>query len=194
MGKLTEQQKLYIIIAVAFIFSGVGFYKYSVTPDRIEIKRLEDDKRQKEQKFSEDSKIAARLPYVKAESVKLRKELEYSEKALPKEKDIPFLLSTLTKISEDNMISFNSFSLGGVTSQGDYSTLPITLGGIKTTYHNLAIFLSAIGNLPRLISPVNIQLTGVTTKFVQQEGGLEKKEEKEETVSVGLQLESYIYQ
>ena len=197
MNKLTEQQKLYVVIAAIIIGSGWGFWNYIVKPFQIEIKNLKNQRTQKEQKFNEDTRIAARLPYVQAESVKLRKELEYSEKALPKEKDIPFLLSTLTKISEDNMISFNSFSPGGITSHGDYSTLPITLGGISTTYHNLAVYLSAIGNLDRLISPVNIQLAGVTTRFVQKKGALEEKEEKEEkekTISVGLQLESYIYQ
>ncbi|MDI6751870.1 MAG: type 4a pilus biogenesis protein PilO [bacterium] len=191
-GKLTEQQKLYVVIAAVIIGGGFCFYNYSVKPSRIEIARLKLDRNQKEQKFKEDSKTAARLPYVRAESAKLRKELEYSEKALPKEKDIPFLLSTLTEISEENGISFNSFSPNNVTSQGDYSTLPITLSGIKTTYHNLAVFLAAIGNLPRLISPTKIQLTGITTRM--EKGALEGKEEKEETISVTLQVESYIYQ
>ncbi len=194
-GKLTEQQKLYAIIIVVIIGGGFCFYNYIVKPFRIEITRLKNDRNQKEQKLNEDSKIAARLPYVQAESKKLRKELEYSEKALPKEKDIPFLLSTLTEISEENGILFNSFSPKDVTSQGDYSTLPIALSGIKTTYHNLAVFLAAIGNLPRLISPVKIQLTGISTRI--EKGALEEKEakeEKEETISVTLQLESYIYQ
>ena len=120
--------------------------------------------------------------------------LEYGERALPKEKDIPFLLSKLTRIAEENRISFDSFSAGAITSHGDYSTLPIVLTGIKTTYHNLAIFLSVIGNLDRLISPARIQLTSVTTRA--EKGALEEKEkeEEEETVAVGLELESYIYQ
>jgi Tfp pilus assembly protein PilO len=194
MGKITEQQRLYIIIVAVIIGGGFCFWNYSVKPSRIEIERLRNDRNQKEQKLNEDSKIAARLPYVRAESVKLRKELAYTEKALPKEKDIPFLLSTLTKISEENGISFNSFSPGGVKNQGDYSSLPITLSGIKTTYHNFAVYLAAIGNLPRLISPVNIQLTGVTTRAEKDTlEEKEEKEEKEETVSVGLQLESYIF-
>lgn len=189
MGKLTEEQKLYGVIILLIAVTGFCFWNYSVKPSRIEIERLRGERSQKEQKFNEDAKTAARLPYVKAESVRLKKELAYVERALPKEKDIPFLLSVLTQVAEDNKISFDSFISGDVVDRGDYSMLPITLGGIKTTYHNLAVFLTAIGNLDRLISPVNIRLSGISARAEEEAA----KEGKEETVAVDLELESYLY-
>jgi Tfp pilus assembly protein PilO len=183
MDRLTEEQRLYIGIGVVIVVLSFGFWKYVADPLSKEIKRLERDKAEKERKLEADRREAARLTVVKAEAKKLKLELKFAEKVLPKKKDIPYLLVTLTRLCEEHNMPFTAFNPGNLAKKGDYSVLPITLSGIRGTYHGLARLLAAIGNLPRLINPVDLAINRAT-------GG----EEREITVSTNLKLESYIYQ
>lgn len=186
MKKLTETQKLYFVIALIVIGATAGFYYNFYKPVSLEIKRLKEDKKAKEQTLIQNKKEAARLPYVEAESKRLKVELSYAEEVLPKDINVPYLLVTLTQLSFDNNVYFSSYSPGGIEEKGDYAVYPISLP-IVGTFHNVIRFICAIGNLPRLINTVDLSLSAAGRGVEQEEG------KPVDTVSCPLRLEAYIY-
>lgn len=186
MKKLTEKQKLYLVVFLIVIGGGFVFYNYIFKPLNNEIKRLSEEKKSKEATLLQNQREAARLPFVEAEGKRLKIELSYAEEVLPKELDVPYLLTTLTQLSEENRVYSSSFSPGGIQEMGDYAVYSISLP-LVGNFHNVIRFLCAIGNLPRLIN--------ITDLSVSASGGgqTEEKEGPVDTVSVPLRLEAYIY-
>ncbi|MEW6102877.1 MAG: type 4a pilus biogenesis protein PilO [bacterium] len=187
MKKLTEKQKLYLIIFLIIGGGGFVFYNNFFKPLNNEIKSLSSQKKDKETTLSANRKEAARLPFVEEESRRLKIELSYAEQVLPKDLDVPYLLTTLTRLSEEYKVYFPAFSPGTIEEKGDYAVYPINLS-ITGTFHNVIKFICAIGNLERLINTIDLS--------VGASGGGQTTEEKKgpvDTVSVPLKLESYIY-
>lgn len=180
MKKLTEKQQLYVIVFLLVGGGGFLFYQYVFKPLMLEIKRLSADKASKEATLLQNQREAARLPFVEAESRRLNIELSYAEEVLPKDLDVPYLLTTLTKLSEQHNVYFSSFSPGSIEERGDYAIYPISLP-IVGNFHNVVRFICAIGNLPRLINTIDLSINALG-----KEGGAD-------TVSVPLKLEAYIY-
>jgi len=186
MKKLTEKQKLYLVIFLIVGGGGFVFYNKVFKPLRNEIKSLSSEKKTKEDTLLKNKREAARLPFVEAEGKRLKIELSYAENVLPKELGVPYLLTTLTKLAEENKVYFPSFSPGSIEEKGDYAVYPISLS-ITGNFHNVMRFLCAIGNLPRLINTVDLSISAIGG------GQTGEKEGPPDTVSVPLKLESYIY-
>ncbi|HAW50470.1 TPA: hypothetical protein DCX16_05945 [bacterium] len=184
MKRLTETQKLYFVISLIVIGATAGFYYNFYKPVSFEIKRLKEDKKIKEQTLINNKKEAARLPYVEAESKRLKVELFYAEEVLPKDINVPYLLVTLTQLSFDNKVYFSLYSPGGIEERGDYAVYSISLP-IVGTFHNIVRFICAVGNLPRLINVVDLSLSAIGVRMAE--------EEFLDTVSCPLRLEAYIY-
>ncbi len=186
MKKLTEKQKIFFIVFLIVGVGGYAFYNNLFKPLNNETKRLSSEKKTKTDTLSANRREAARLPYVEAEAQRLKIELRYAENTLPKDLDVPYLLTTLTKLSEENRVYFSSFSPGQIEEKGDYAVYSISLP-IVGSFHNVIRFLCAIGNLPRLINTIDLS---INASGGGQEG---EKEGLADTVSVPLRLESYIY-
>ncbi|MEW6679784.1 MAG: type 4a pilus biogenesis protein PilO [bacterium] len=184
MKKVTEKQKLYLILFLIVGGGGFIFYNNFFKLLNNEVKGLSSEKKTKEQTLLQNKKEATRLPFVEAEGKRLKIQLQYAEDVLPKDLDVPYLLTTLTQLSEEYRVYFPSFSPGEIQEKGDYAVYPINLP-ITGTFHNVIKFICAIGNLSRLINTVELSISasqGQTT----EEGPVD-------TVSVPLRLESYIY-
>lgn len=181
MKRLTEKQKLGVLIFFLVGGGGFLFYHYFFKPMTGEIKRLSADKKSKEETLLQNQREAARLPFVEALGKRLSIELSYAEEVLPKDLDVPYLLTTLTHLAEENKVYFSSFSPGGIQERQDYAIYSISLP-LVGNFHNVIRFLCAIGNLPRLINTIDLSVSALGGGG----GSLD-------TVSVPLRLESYIY-
>jgi len=84
---------------------------------------------------------------------------------LPKEKEVPSLLEGITTAGMKSGIKFDLFEPQATLPRGIYSEFPINVG-VTGDFHDMAKFLSAIGNLPRIVNIADIQLKGTTKKML----------------------------
>lgn len=148
------------LIMVALVFFGTIFvyYKYLYSPLVNKYKEMYTKVEQTEKRLNEIKRRALELPRLQAEMKQLEMEVALLEKRLPKDKEIPELLRTLTKTAQRYQLKVISISPGGVTPQANYNEVPfqITLQG---TYHAFACFLSELGQESRILSERNLSMT-----------------------------------
>lgn len=114
----------------------------------------------KERELEETQKIVANLDIKKAEFEKVKQELEYVIKRLPSKKEIPELLTTITKLALKSNIDLISFRPEPFVSKEVYEEIPVSLH-VKGTYHELGLFLTNVGNLERIITPSNVIMNAI---------------------------------
>lgn len=109
-------------------------------------------------KVQEDQRIAADLPKFKAEYEKMKAQLDLSLAQLPNQKEIPTLLSSIASVAKDNGLEVLRFSPGQETPKGFYAEVPVSLK-LKGSYHQVAMFFYAVGNLSRIVNIGNVTMS-----------------------------------
>lgn len=135
----------------------VGFVFLFYMPLLEEYSELEKKNYSLIAKVQGDRRIAADLPKFKAEFQKMEDQLKLSLAQLPNEKEIPTLLSSIASVAKDNGLEVLRFTPGNETPKGFYAEVPVSLK-LKGTYHEVAMFFYAVGNLPRIVNLGNVSM------------------------------------
>jgi type IV pilus assembly protein PilO len=111
------------------------------------VKDLENIKKE----YRESEGRAARLPKLEQEIAVLNLEIKEIEKKLPPSKDVPNLIRLLSKKMENYNVRWNRIAPGNIVTKDYYIehsySIPFT-----ASYHNLALFLSEIGQMERIFA------------------------------------------
>lgn len=153
MTKKLQQQ---IILIVIFAAGGIyGYYNYLLGPMQEKYKASLENLKKTETRLAEIRRRAMELPKLRSEMALLEKEVADLEKLLPKDREIPDLLRTITKTAQRYKLKIGNISPAPIVSQNNYNEVPfqITLRGV---YHSLGFFLAEIGQEPRILSTRNI--------------------------------------
>lgn len=162
----TYQRALILAAIVALIIAGFTYLFYM--PAKEEIASLVDRKHQLEKKLAEDRAIADNLPQFKAEYEKMELQLKEALTQLPNKKEIPSLLTSISSLAKDSGLEVLRFQPGGETVRGFYSEVPVSLT-LAGTFHEVALFSYAIGNLPRIVNLSNLSLASPRVEEGQAE-------------------------
>ena len=184
MGKnLTKQQQQIIVLAILFIGGGgYGYWNYMMKPTFERIKKFEQQYEELEKKIKRAEAQAKRLPALKNELEDLQVELSQLEKQLPRDKDIPNIIRTLTREALREDLAFFRITPGGVKSDQYFETIPFSIsysGGL----HALVRFLAALGQQERIYRAGNVTLSPV--------GGQTIDGDKE--LNISIEIETYAY-
>ena len=174
------QQNL-IALGMFFVMLCFVYYKYLLSPLQQKYHDANQKLQSTESKLTEMRRRAMELPKLQAEMKLLEEEVTDLEKRLPKDKEIPELLRTVTKTAQRFQLKISNFAPGGVSAQSNYNEVPfqITLQG---TYHALAHFLAEVGQESRILAARNITFAA----------GQQSKN-NEATVSVNFTLIAYTF-
>lgn len=151
------QQNIILFIIVA---SGLAYvyYNYLYVPlnQKYEdsVQRLEKT----EKRLNEMKRRALELPKLLAEMKMLEQEVADLESLLPKEKEIPDLLRTVTRVAQKHQLRLSAISPDKISAQPNYNELPFQLT-VQGTYHNVARFLAEIGQETRILTTRNLNFT-----------------------------------
>lgn len=110
-------------------------------------------------------KAARELPKYKAEIEKTRKEFEKVSIVLPKTKEIPDLLRSISDLGKGAGLDFLSFKPGAEVPQDFYAEIPVDIA-TRGPYHNMGFFLDQVSKLDRIVVVNNIKMGSPT-----REGG-----------------------
>jgi type IV pilus assembly protein PilO len=102
-------------------------------------------------------KAARNLPRYKAEIEKTRKKFAEAAVVLPKTKEIPNLLRSISDLGKGAGLDFLSFKPGKEAPKDFYAEIPVDIS-IRGPYHNMGFFLDQVSKLDRIVTVNNISM------------------------------------
>jgi len=96
---------------------------------------------------------------------------EKATEMLPKQKEIPNLLTSITQVGAKNNVAFRLFQPTPTRREDIYTVLPIKVA-VTADYHDLGGFLSAVASLPRIVNVNDLKISrggeegSVTADFI----------------------------
>lgn len=180
--KLSKQQFQMILLALVVVGGGGWFYWVKLYSPVVQA--VEENKRLLEEKRAQIARLLYVEDELKRERIELeekRVELEGVQGMLPKEKEIPSLLKSITQTAEANVIDFLTFTPQSIKAGDVYDEVPIDIT-LKGDYHDLGRFLNELGRLYRIVVPSVRSLTGK-----------EPTKEDPYTVNVSLTISTFVY-
>ncbi|MCI5227303.1 MAG: pilus assembly protein PilO [Candidatus Electrothrix sp. AX2] len=151
-------QKIKLLLpVVAIIGLLAGFYFLILAPKLEEIKTLEKKKVSLQAEVDKAEKEADNLEKNKAELKEAEQQFEAISVVLPKTKEIPTLLTSISDHGISAGLDFNSFTPGSETPKEFYAEIPISIQ-VNGPYHNVGYFLYQVSKLERIVTVKNITM------------------------------------
>jgi type IV pilus assembly protein PilO len=157
---LTKEQQQYIGVGAVVALVAAGLYvKFFWLPLSAAKAEAREKIAQCEAKIDKAKKQAARLERLQQELNVLNEQAVAAEQRLPKSKEIPNMLVTLSSVAQKQRVSILTFSPGPVKAQQYFTELnyPITVRG---TYHNIGRFLAALSLEKRIFNVQSVTYPG----------------------------------
>ncbi len=181
--KLPTSRKIVLVVVLIAIM--VGLYGYLVyLPQREVLKAKKVEMEKLERQVRELETVAANMKRFQAEAAKLREELQVAVTQLPTSKEIPNLLSNISRLGKEAGLEFILFKPTPEVSKEFYAEIPVEVR-VKGTYHNVAAFFDKVGKLPRIVNisevamdnpkealgrwDITTSCTATTFKFIEKE-------------------------
>ncbi len=152
------ETKTKILLAIlAFILPLVLFYFLLFTPKQKTISVLENQKVALIAEVNKARMAADNLQQYQEKVAAAQKRLEKIAEVLPKKKEIPNLLRSISDLGKGAGLDFLSFKPGGEVPKDFYAEIPVDIS-IRGPYHNMGYFLDQISKLDRLVTVDNIDM------------------------------------
>ncbi len=174
---LSGLQKI-LIIVITFALIAAGFYFFSFKPKLEKLEGLKQTLQKKKRTLKSYKAKAAILPQLEKELAKLKEELNYAMAALPDEKEIPILLTELSRAAKNSGLEFMRFVPGTKQiKENFYAIIPIDMN-ITGRYHQLAYFFDEVSKFYRIVNINNFNM---------------KKAGKDDQLQVSCKAETYMF-
>ncbi len=181
--KLPTSRKILILGVLTAVIIGLYFYLIYL-PNMELLKKKRAEMTALENQVRELRIVAANMKRFQAEAAKLREELKVAITQLPTSKEIPSLLSNISRLGKESGLEFLLFKPAAEVNKEFYSEIPVEIR-VRGNYHNVAIFFDKVGKLPRIVNiagvgmdnakevlgrwDINTSCTATTFKFIERE-------------------------
>ncbi|MCD6184366.1 MAG: type 4a pilus biogenesis protein PilO [Deltaproteobacteria bacterium] len=155
--KLTKVQRLSICVITLFLIIG-GFSYFSYWPKYKRIEAYRSECQQLEAKLATAKKNAAEIDSFRRKIDKKKLEFKKVMRALPDKKEIPSLISSISKSGLDAGLEFPLFEPKSENVKGFYAEIPVSIK-IIGTYHNVAVFFDKVSRLHRIVNIEDIKMS-----------------------------------
>lgn len=154
--KSDKKQK---IIAILLLVGGGlwAYWNYLYKPITKDVLKLRNELAEKQKKLAATRQAAAEFDYLEAEFKVLQIEAKELEKKLPLKRDLPTLLTYITRSMEKHKITIQLFAPVKEIQKTYFSEVPIMIQ-VTGSYHNLVYFFSEIGQHERIINVFNLNI------------------------------------
>lgn len=149
--KLAASLALIIIPAAIFYFA---FFQ----PNSDKILSLENQKETLEKEIREVELRVADLKKFEKELEEATAIFEATSVLLPKDKEIPKLLTDISALGRSAGLEFLTFKPQADIPKDFYAEIPITIN-VRGPYHNIGFFLDQVSKLERIVSVSNIKMS-----------------------------------
>ncbi|CAK8721081.1 Pilus assembly protein PilO [Candidatus Electrothrix laxa] len=151
-------QKIKIAVAVGVVAAILaGFYFVVFVPKQENIKKLESERASLQAEVDRAVEAEENLKKMKEELAEVEKRFEKISIVLPKTKEIPTLLTSISDHGTSAGLDFNSFTPGKESPKDFYAEIPISIA-VRGPYHNVGYFLDQVSKLERIVTVKNIKM------------------------------------
>lgn len=155
---MTKQMIQNIVVMVLFlVLIAYAGNRYLLGPQKQRYNEAWTKLDQTQKKLAEMKQRALELPRLQADMKILEQEVAELEKLLPREKEIPQLLRSMTKTAQQYQLKITQITPQAVVAQANYNELPFLIS-VQGTYHSLGFFLADMGQGGRLMSSRNLTI------------------------------------
>ncbi len=159
VGALTIVQRLLICI-ITFVLIGGAYFYFIFQPKYDQLKKLQKTHQSQVKKLATYKKRASEL--LKYEKLMAQTQGEFDEamKALPDKRELPSLLTNISKAGSDAGLAFHLFQPTKEVNKEFYKEIPVSIK-LEGRYHQITDFFFQIIRLNRI---VNINKVTVKSK------------------------------
>ena len=140
-------------------FTGVLFIFFWFQPQSDKISALLKQKGGLSQELKKAKATAANRPKLQAELDATETLFNETATLLPKEKEIPSLLTNISALGRGSGLDFLTFKPLADIPKDFYSEIPVDIQ-VRGPYHNMGIFLDQVSKLDRIVAVSNINMGG----------------------------------
>jgi type IV pilus assembly protein PilO len=189
MALLPQQprdQKL-LVLALAVIGLAVGYQQMYWTPKNQELNEIQFhlDTLDSLNKVAKADVAKGSATKMKQEADQFARELAVLRRLVPTENEVPSLLESISSAARHAGLELSDVQPDGVVNGDQFDTYRYRLG-VTGPYHKVADFLSNVGQLPRIISPINLSVTPTTRT------GELKPQKLEQFLDAKFQVQTYV--
>ncbi|MFO7964933.1 MAG: type 4a pilus biogenesis protein PilO [Desulfobacterales bacterium] len=176
---LTNVQRLFICLGTVILIVGAFVY-FSFVPKCEEIDKLDKNLTNLSTRLARMKQEAAQLSRYRKMRQEAEDDFKIVKKALPEKKEIPGLLASISQSGHESGLEFLLFEPKKEELKDFYTEIPVSIM-VTGGYHDLALFLSRVAGLPRVVNVRNLNLepvkngtilntscTAVTYRFVEK--------------------------
>jgi type IV pilus assembly protein PilO len=162
VNKLATPVKAGIILGIIVLLTG-GTYFFLVSGVEDMIASLKAQQTTQDQVLAQKQEIADNLNERRKEMDELEQRFQVALTQLPERKDIEELLAQLNDVGKKSGLEIASVTPGQESAQGFIASIPISMS-VTGNYHEIALFLQEVGNLPRIVHVSEIKLGSPTPR------------------------------
>jgi type IV pilus assembly protein PilO len=156
LAPLKQQHKL-AIWAVSLLVPVILFIFLIYTPNSEKLTMLDKNNIYLQGEIQKVEALAGKLDEHKAERAAVELQLKAASLLLPKQKEIPSLLTNISEQGSNSGLEFISFQPRDERNEQFYAMIPVAIT-VSGTYHKIGSFLDKISKLNRIVSVNNISL------------------------------------
>ncbi len=156
-GALSGLQKI-LVFLITFALVGTGYYFFLFKPKYEKVDKLKESLKTKKHTLVTYKAKAKILPKLEKELNSLKEELNYAMAALPNEKEIPILLTEISRAGNKTGLKFINFKpKPEQVKQGFYAEIPVSMV-VTGRFHQLVHFFDEVSRLYRIVNINNIKM------------------------------------
>ncbi len=156
VGTLTKVQRL-IICFVTFSLIGGAYYYFIFQPKHDNLKQLKQTYQTQVRQLATYRQRASEI--IKYEKLMAQTQSEFDEamKALPDKRELPSLLTNISKAGSDAGLAFHLFQPTNEVNKEFYSEIPVSIK-LEGRYHQITDFFFQIIRLNRIVNIDNVKV------------------------------------
>ncbi len=155
---LAKKPKIAIAV-VLFLLPVVLFYFFWFQPQNDKTATLSTQKETLAKELRKAKAKAANREKLQAELDATETRFQETATLLPKEKEIPSLLTNISALGRGSGLDFLTFKPGADVPKDFYSEIPVDIK-VRGPYHNMGLFLDQVSKLDRIVTVSNINMGG----------------------------------
>jgi len=189
IGRLPKLYRILICFGIFLILVGPFFY-FFYQPKVKKIDQLKSEHKTLETKLVKAKAKAKELKHLQDKFKKAETDFKVAVKKLPEKKEIPSLLSSISRSGHDAGLEFLLFEPKKEQIKEFYAEIPVSIL-VTGSYHKTALFFDKVARLHRIVNIDNIKMTAtkesnqlgtkctaVTYRFVETKPETKDKKKK----------------
>lgn len=149
----------WIIAVVLFLLPAIVFYFFYFQPQQEKKVQLASKRVTLTAELQKAKVKAANRGKLQAELKAIEERFAEATLLLPKEKEIPALLTNISELGRGAGLDFLTFKPQADVPKDFYSEIPVEIK-VRGPYHNMGIFLDQVSKLNRIVTVSNISMGG----------------------------------